>query len=72
MPVTDRVKLKEDARGGAGRGQGRKPVAEGGTRRINVSLDKETSEKLLLIGGGNLSKGIRIAAEAFDIGATAR
>lgn len=66
MPGTDRVKLTTETRGGAGRGQGRKPVAEGGTQRINVTLDQATREKLLQIGEGNLSKGIRIAAEAFE------
>ncbi|MBI2306113.1 MAG: hypothetical protein HYU78_02310 [Rhodocyclales bacterium] len=67
MPATDRVKLKTETRGGAGRGQGRKTIASGGTKRVNVTIDDASRERLLLIGGGNLSAGIRIAAEAYPL-----
>lgn len=53
---------REGQRGGAGRGQGRKP-ADGvrGTRR-QVMLDDESAEILRDYGDGELSLGIRRAA----------
>lgn len=60
--MTDPVKLKDDHRGGAGRGQGRHLIAATIARRINVSIDDATAERLRAYGDGNLSEGIRRAA----------
>lgn len=51
-------------RGGAGRGQGRKP-ADGavGLARKNITIDRERAEALRAIGDGDLSLGIRRAAD---------
>lgn len=50
-------------RGGAGRGQGRKPAdGKRGTRR-NVTLDDESAATLRDFGSGDLSLGIRNAAD---------
>lgn len=51
-------------RGGPGRGQGRKP-ADGATglHRRNISLDDARAEILRTIGDGDLSLGIRRAAD---------
>lgn len=66
MPSPDPIKLKTETRGGAGRGQGRKPIGGTGAKRVNVSIDDATRARLVEIGGGNLSAGIRIAAENFS------
>lgn len=52
-----------DGRGGAGRGQGRKP-ADGvcAVERKNVTLDAESIDTLRAYGDGDLSLGIRRAA----------
>lgn len=52
-------------RGGPGRGQGRKP-ADGATglKRRNISLDDARADVLRAFGGGDLSVGIRRAADA--------
>lgn len=52
-------------RGGAGRGQGRKP-ADGATdlKRRNISIDDARAELLRRLGDGDLSLGIRRAADA--------
>lgn len=55
-------KPKPKPRGGAREGAGR-PTADGAinmTRRT-VMLDSETYERLLTLGGGNISLGIRMA-----------
>lgn len=62
MADTDPVKLKDERRGGAGRGQGRKPMADTPARRLNISIDDATAERLRAYGDGNLSEGIRRAA----------
>lgn len=51
-------------RGGAGRGQGRKP-ADGATdlKRRNISIDDARAELLRRLGDGDLSLGIRRAAD---------
>lgn len=51
-------------RGGPGRGQGRKP-ADGATglKRRNVSLDDPRADVLRALGDGDLSLGIRRAAD---------
>jgi hypothetical protein len=50
-------------RGGAGRGQGRKPVdATGPLERKTVTLDASTIETLRALGDNDLSVGIRRAA----------
>lgn len=59
--MTAPVKLLDERRGGANRGQGRKLIAETVARRINVSLDDATVERLRAYGDGNLSEGIRRA-----------
>lgn len=64
--MTTPVKLKTETRGGAGRGQGRKPIGGTGTTRVNISIDAATRAKLIEIGDGNLSAGIRIAAANFS------
>lgn len=52
-----------DGRGGAGRGQGRKPAdGVGAVERKNVTLDAESIETLRAYGDGDLSLGIRRAA----------
>ena len=52
-----------DGRGGAGRGQGRKPAdGVGAVERKNVTLDAESIETLRAYGEGDLSLGIRRAA----------
>lgn len=63
MPDTKPVQAEK--RGGAGRGQGRKPIGGTGTTRINISIDAATRARLIEIGDGNLSAGIRIAAANF-------
>lgn len=67
MHNPDPIKLKTETRGGAGRGQGRKPIGGTGTKRVNVSIDDATRARLVEIGDGNLSAGIRIAAENFQL-----
>lgn len=52
-----------DGRGGAGRGQGRKPAdGVGAVERKNVTLDAESIETLRAYGDGDLSLGIRRSA----------
>jgi len=48
--------------GGAGRGQGRKPADGKRGERFNVTLDADSVEILRGYGGGELSRGIRLAA----------
>lgn len=54
--------------GGPRRNAGRKTEMVGRpTRAKTVSLDELTERRLKVVGGGNLSRGIRIAAEiAYD------
>ena len=56
------------ARGGARRNAGRKTEMVGQkTKAVTVTLDDITVRKLKVVGDGNLSRGIRHAAEvAFD------
>lgn len=50
--------------GGARRNAGRKTEKVGApTRAVSVSLDELTVRRLRVVGDGNLSRGIRIAAE---------
>ncbi len=49
--------------GGARKGAGKPALYGAAMGRYNVMLDAETVRKLKQIGGGNLSKGIRRAAE---------
>lgn len=50
--------------GGAGRGQGRTAAAaEGPVTRRNVTLDDASADILRKTGDGDLSRGIRIAAQ---------
>lgn len=50
--------------GGARRNAGRKTEKVGApTRAVSVSLDELTVRMLKVVGDGNLSRGIRIAAE---------
>lgn len=50
--------------GGARRNAGRKTEAVGApTRPVSVSLDEMTVRKLKVVGDGNLSRGIRLAAD---------
>lgn len=60
--MTNPAKLKDERRGGANRGQGRHLIAETVARRVNVSIDDATAERLRAYGDGNLSEGIRRAA----------
>ena len=53
---------KITGRGGAGRGQGRKvEMADGQVRPVTIKLDQFTTDVAKMIGGGNMSKGIRQA-----------
>lgn len=54
--------------GGARPGSGRKTELNGQpVRRVNVTLDERTVKLLLVLGNGNLSKGVRQSAEvAYD------
>ncbi len=54
--------------GGARRNAGRKTEKVGSpTRAVSVSLDEMTVRKLKVVGDGNLSRGIRVAADlAFE------
>ena len=58
----------KNTHGGARRNAGRKTeVQDQKTVRVNVTLDPLTVRKLRVVGGGNLSRGIRIgAALAYD------
>lgn len=53
-------------RGGARNGAGAKKVLEGG-RNVLDHLDEETIRDATEIGGGNRSKGIRIAVAFYRI-----
>lgn len=49
-------------RGGAGRGQGRRPEdGKAARRRCQVMLDEGTIERATALGEGNLSAGLRLA-----------
>lgn len=50
-------------RGGRRSNQGRQAEFVGRSRSVNLSLTQSILDKLLVIGGGNLSLGARIAAE---------
>lgn len=53
----------KETRGGARPSSGKKTELMGQpTRRVQVSLDERTLELLGVLGGGNTSKGIRVAA----------
>lgn len=54
--------------GGARRNAGRKPVLPGETmKRVCVTLDERTVRLLNVLGEGNLSQGVRVAADvAYD------
>ena len=55
----------QDKRGGARPYSGKKTELDGQpTRRVQVTLDARTLERLAVLGGGNVSKGIREAARA--------
>jgi hypothetical protein len=47
-------------RGGKREGAGRPAL---GVRKVQISLDDETIDKGTNIGGGNLSRGVRIAVK---------
>jgi hypothetical protein len=55
------VPLKRSEHGGKREGAGRKPMKEEPMTRTNVMLDEATIAKAKLIGGGNLSEGLREA-----------
>lgn len=56
--------MEKKARGGARRNAGRKTERPGDPAKVrSVSLDDMTVRKLRVVGGGNVSKGIRLAAE---------
>lgn len=57
-------KARAGSHGGAGRGAGRK-VADGATglRRRNITIDDGSAERLKALGDGDLSLGIRRAAD---------
>lgn len=62
--MTEHDQGKPAGRGGAGRGQGRKAAsAAGDVERRTVTLDAVTVATLSELGAGNLSAGIRIAAQ---------
>jgi len=55
----------QEKRGGARPNSGKKTELDGQpTRRVQVSLDAHTLELLAVLGDGNVSKGIRVAARA--------
>ena len=55
----------KDNRGGTRTHSGKKTELYGQpTRRVQVTLDERTLELLAVLGGGNVSKGIRVAARA--------
>lgn len=55
----------KDNRGGTRPRSGKKTELYGQpTRRVQVTLDERTLELLAVLGGGNVSKGIRVAARA--------
>lgn len=56
--------MKPKQQGGARKGAGRKPAEIPSKPRL-VRLDDETVEVLRKIGEGNLSLGIRLAADYF-------
>lgn len=58
-----------DSHGGKRRNAGRKTEIVGAKcRQRTVSIDEMTERRLMVLGGGNFSKGIRIAAAAaFDL-----
>lgn len=47
--------------GGKREGAGRKPMKDDPMTRVNVMLDDATVAKAKMIGGGNLSEGLREA-----------
>ena len=62
----------QEKRGGPGRGQGRKPVADTPTKHYTVTLDDKTAGTVREYGDGNLSAGIRAAAKLVSDGALKR
>ena len=60
--------MKRPGRGGPRPNSGRKTELQGQpTKRYNFTLDARTTKLLQVLGGGNASKGIRVAANAaFD------
>lgn len=52
---------KPSEHGGKREGAGRKPIKDEPMTRTNVMLDEATITKAKLIGGGNLSEGLREA-----------
>lgn len=54
---------KPNKRGGARRNSGRITEIADGTRPRTVSLDDMTVRKLKVLGDGNASRGIRVAAD---------
>lgn len=56
--------MKRTGRGGPGRGQGRKSEYSRAMRRMQVTLDAATIAAANAAGGGNLSKGLRLAVAA--------
>lgn len=53
----------QEKRGGARPNSGKKTELDGQpTRRVQVSLDAHTLELLAVLGDGNVSKGVRVAA----------
>ncbi len=57
-------RMEPKQHGGARRNAGRKTEKVGlPTKPVSVSLDEMTVRKLKAVGGGNLSRGIRLAAD---------
>lgn len=56
----------KDPRGGAGRGQGRKPLYSQKTTKVAVTLLPDQVEAMKKLGNGNLSAGIRKAIEILN------
>lgn len=58
----------KQSHGGARRNAGRKPTLPGETmKRVCVTLDERTLRLLGVLGEGNLSQGVRVAADvAYD------
>lgn len=52
---------KRSEHGGKREGAGRKPMKDEPMTRVNVMLDDATVAKAKMIGGGNLSEGLREA-----------
>ena len=53
----------QNTHGGARRNVGRKTELQGEvTKPLTVTVDEMTKRRLKVIGGGNVSKGVRLAA----------